>query len=79
MNKQKYLEKLSKMDGLDLIDELANRKRAINEEINANGRDTEKCYDLVNMYYTCRDYIAETLDKEFDRRRQLPFHLAEHN
>ena len=49
MNKQKYLDKLSKMDGLDLIDELANRKRAINEEINANGRDTDKCYDLVNM------------------------------
>ena len=35
MTKEKYLEKLSKMDGLDLIDELANRKRAINEEINA--------------------------------------------
>lgn len=32
MTKEKYLEKLSKMDGLDLIDELANRKRA--NEIN---------------------------------------------
>lgn len=79
MTKEEYLESLSKMDGLDLIAELADRKRAVNEEINANGRETEKCYDLVNMYYTCRNYIAETLDKEFDRRRQLPFHLAKHN
>ena len=79
MTKQEYLKELSKMDGWDLIDELADRKRAVNEEINANGRETEKCYDLVNMYYTCRNHIIETLDKEFDRRRQLPFHLAKHN
>ena len=51
MTKEKYLEKLSKMDGLDLIDELANRKRAINEEINVVKYETKNIKDLI---YTIR-------------------------
>lgn len=71
MTKQEYLKKLSNMYGIDLImDELPYRRGLVREEINANGRDTQKYYELLEMYYTCRDYIIDRLDKG----KQLPLH-----
>lgn len=63
MEKQEYLEMLSKMEGWDLLDELLFRKRLVNDEFNTNGIETEKYLYLVHMYFTCRNYIADRLDK----------------
>ena len=63
MNKQKYLEKLSKMNGEELIEELLDRRYFMQNEENSSDEYTYKYFDLRFMYNTCKDYIAERLNK----------------
>lgn len=62
MKKQEYLERLSKMNGNHLVEELLYRQYLLEQEENTNGY-TEKYFDLKHMYNTCSDYIVEKLDK----------------
>ena len=63
MNKQKYLEKLSKMNCEELIEELLVIRYFMQNEENSSYEYTEKYFDLRFMYNTCKDYIAERLNK----------------
>ena len=63
MTKQEYLEKLSKMNGEELIEELLVIRYFMKNEENSSDEYTEKYFDLRFMYNTCKDYIAERLNK----------------
>ena len=63
MAKEKYLEKLSKINGEELIEELLVRRYFMQNEENSSDEYTEKYFDLRFMYNTCKEYIAERLNK----------------
>lgn len=63
MTKQEYLEKLSKMDGEELIEELLDRRFFMQKEENSNDEYTEKYFDLRFMYNACKNYIVDKLNK----------------
>lgn len=63
MNKQKYLEKLSKMNGEKLVEELLYRDYLLKKEENTSDEYTERYFDLKDMYNTCKEYITDKLNK----------------
>lgn len=63
MNKQKYLEKLSKTNGEKLVEELLYRDYLLNQEENSSDEYTERYFELKDMYNTCKDYIVDKLNK----------------
>ena len=63
MTKEKYLEKLSKMNGEKLVEELLYREYLLKNEENSSDEYTEKYFELKYMYNTCKDYIVDKLNK----------------
>lgn len=63
MAKEKYLEKLSKMDGEELIEELLDRRYFMQKEENSSDEYTKIYFDLRFMYNTCKDYIVDIINK----------------
>ena len=63
MTKEKYLEKLSKMNGEKLVEELLYREYLLKHEENSSDEYTEKYFELKYMYNTCKDYIVDKLNK----------------
>lgn len=63
MNKQKYLEKLSKMNGEKLVEELLYRDYLLKNEENSSDEYTERYFELKDMYNTCKEYITDKLNK----------------
>lgn len=57
MNKQKYLEKLSKMNCEKLVEELLYRDYLLKKEENSSDEYTERYFELKDMYNTCKEYI----------------------
>ncbi len=63
MNKEEYLKKLSKMNGEELIEELLDRRFFMQKEENSSDEYNDTYFDLRFMYNTCKEYIAERLNK----------------
>lgn len=63
MTKQEYLKKLSKMNGEELIEELLDRRFFMQKEENSSDEYNDTYFDLRFMYNTCKEYIAERLNK----------------
>lgn len=63
MKKEKYLEKLSKMNGEKLVEELLYRDYLLTQEENSSDEYTERYFKLKDMFNTCSNYIAERLNK----------------
>lgn len=63
LNKQKYLEKLSKMNGGELVEELLFRDYLLEQERNSIDEYTQRYFKLEEMFNTCSNYIAERLNK----------------
>lgn len=63
MNKQKYLEKLSKMNGEKLVEELLYRDYLLKHEENSSDEYNERYFELKDMYNTCKEYITDKLNK----------------
>ena len=63
MNKQNYLERLSKMNGGELVEELLYRDYLLKQEENSSDEYTERYFKLKDMLNTCSNYIAERLNK----------------
>lgn len=63
LNKQKYLEKLSKMNGGELVEELLFREYLLEQERSVIDEYTERYFILEYMFNTCSKYIVERLNK----------------
>lgn len=63
MAKEKYLEKLSKMDGEKLAEELLYRDYLLTQEEKSSDEYTERYFKLKYMYNICKDYIVDKLNK----------------
>ena len=63
LNKQKYLEKLSKMNGGELVEELLYREFLLEQERNTIDDYTQRYFILEDMFNICSNYIAERLNK----------------
>lgn len=61
MAKEKYLEKLSKMDGEKLVEELLYRDYLLTQEEKSSDEYTERYFKLKYMYNICKDYIVDKL------------------
>lgn len=63
MAKEKYLEKLSKMDGEKLVEELLYRDYLLTQEEKSSDEYTGRYFKLKYMYNICKDYIVDKLNK----------------
>lgn len=63
MNKQNYLERLSKMNGGELVEELLYRDYLLKQEENSSDEYTERYFKLKDMLNTCKEYIVDKLNK----------------
>lgn len=63
MTKEKYLGKLSKMDGEKLVEELLYRDYLLTQEEKSSDEYTERYFNLKYMYNICKDYIVDNLNK----------------
>lgn len=63
MNKQNYLERLSKMNSGELVEELLYRDYLLKQEENSSDEYTERYFKLKDMYNTCKEYIVDKLNK----------------
>lgn len=63
LNKQKYLEKLSKMNGGELVEELLYEEYLLEQERSVIDEYTERYFILEDKFNTCSKYIVERLNK----------------
>lgn len=63
LNKQKYLEELSKMNGEELVEELLYEEYLLEQERNSIDEYTQRYFKLEDMFKTCSKYIIERLNK----------------